>query len=52
MAAGADAHENTFSFGTFVGAGHIFVDAFSAFGTFFMLMTLLLMSNSAFGIFC
>ena len=28
MAAGADAHENTFSFGTFVDAGHIFIDAF------------------------
>ena len=30
----AGAHENTFSFGTFVDAGHIFVDAFSVFGIF------------------
>ena len=28
LGAGADAHENTFSFGTFVDAGHIFIDAF------------------------
>ena len=52
MGAGADAHENTFSFGTFVDAGHIFVDAFSAFGKQTYAYDTFVDVFSAFGIFC
>ena len=51
LGAGADAHENTFSFGTFVDAGHIIVDAFSAFGKQTYVYDTCVDAFSVFGIF-